>query len=298
MDYDQGWYCLAFEEEVPEGLSRHDLGDTRLMLLRDGTKITAYPADCPHRGAHLACGGRLEPGAVVCPYHGYRIRLDAEGPLSLAPLQTLVSGGAVYVRLGKAADNGWPATLERLGESFNISPGITMHLSASMEEVTENGFDQMHFNSVHRLSVTPFEVRKAASGALHVTSVFQSHGRGGVTNLTDYHATLVSPGLIVVELGGDSPYGVITATGPAGRHRSTARLSFLLPRALDRAAHGRRHDALKLYAHQGLSDDDAVWQHVNRDRPPMWTVHDAPIHTFYAFCNTFRRQGRVASATA
>ena len=298
MDYDRGWYCLAFAEEVPEGLSRHDLGDIRLMILRDGERMTAYPADCPHRGAHLACGGRLEGGSVVCPYHGYRIRLDGEGMLSLAPLQTLVTGGAVYVLLGDGPDNGWPATLARIGEAFDISPGITMHLSAPMQEVVENGFDQMHFSSVHGLSVSPFEVRDTASGALEVASSFQSPGRGGGAQAADYRATLVSPGLIAVELGGDAPYGVITGAVPNGHHRSTARLSFILPRGLEPAARDRQSDALRLYSHRGLSDDDAVWKHVNRDRPPNWTAHDAPIRRFYAFCEKFRRDRRTGSSTA
>jgi 3-ketosteroid 9alpha-monooxygenase subunit A len=298
MDFDRGWYCLAFVEEVPEGLSRHDLGDIRLMILREGERVTAYPADCPHRGAHLGCGGRLEGGGVVCPYHGYRIRLDGEGPLSLAPLQTLVAGGAVYVLLGQGPDDGWPATLARLGEHFDISPGITMHLSAPMEEVVENGFDQMHFASVHRLSVSPFEVRETVGGALEVTSSFQSIGRGGVTNTAAYRATLVSPGLIAVEIGGDTPYGVITGAVPNGHHRSTARLSFILPRKLEPAARGCQHDALRLYSHRGLSDDDAVWKHVNRDRPPMWTAHDASIRRFYGFCERFRRARRTEPSTA
>lgn len=288
MRYDKGWYCLAFEDEVPQGLSRHDLASLRLMLLREGDRITAYPADCPHRGAHLACGGRLERDAIICPYHGYRIRLDGDGPLAIRPLTTLQAGGSVYVRLSDSMDNGWPETLARISADFNISPGITMHLSAPMEEVIENGFDQLHFDSVHRLNVSRFEVHPDLHGALVVTSRFKSPGHHGRTNEADYRATTVSPGLIAVELSGDDSYGVITGALPTGPTSATVRLSFILPKGLDPTSRDRRHDALKLYSHQGLSDDDAVWKHVNRDVASRWTADDAPIRTFYAFCDRFR----------
>lgn len=289
--YDKGWYCLAFLDELQQGLTPVDLG-RRLMLLRQGDTVRTYAADCPHRGAHLV-QGRLSPagdgqgtGAVVCPYHGYTIGLGGNGPFSTPELHTMVVGGAVYVRLSAAMDHGWPALLARLSETFTLSPGITLHLSAPMEEVIENGFDQRHFAAVHRLGVRPFEVAAMPGGALGVTSRFEvPSGKG---RAVDYRATAIGPGLILVQIGGDEPYGVITGAVPAGRCGATARLSFLLPRHLSDAERVRRHDALKRYSQKGLDDDDAVWRGVNRDVPAAWTEDDAPVRRFYAFCDAFR----------
>src|SRR5690349_18065891 len=73
-----GWYQVAFERDLQRELTPASLGATRLLLVR-GEGVRAFDATCPHRGAHLGFGGRLEGDAVRCPFHGYRIGLTAAG---------------------------------------------------------------------------------------------------------------------------------------------------------------------------------------------------------------------------
>ena len=74
-----GWYALACSADVAPGDVRPlYYFDQHLVLFRteDGqAHVTA--AFCPHLGAHLGYGGRVEGGAIVCPFHGWRF--DGQG---------------------------------------------------------------------------------------------------------------------------------------------------------------------------------------------------------------------------
>jgi nitrite reductase/ring-hydroxylating ferredoxin subunit len=54
-------------------------GDGFRVLEHEG-RLLAHPLVCPHRGASLD-GARVEAGAVVCPWHGYRFDCESgRGP--------------------------------------------------------------------------------------------------------------------------------------------------------------------------------------------------------------------------
>jgi NADPH-dependent 2,4-dienoyl-CoA reductase/sulfur reductase-like enzyme/nitrite reductase/ring-hydroxylating ferredoxin subunit len=60
---------IAKRSQLRDGIPlRVKVGDTPLLLIREGDAVHAYQADCPHAGAPLehgaVCGGRL-----ICPWH-------------------------------------------------------------------------------------------------------------------------------------------------------------------------------------------------------------------------------------
>lgn len=286
--YAHGWYCAAFEAELDAPLTPVTFGERRLMLWRSPAGTRAFDADCPHRGAHLAIGGRVEGDHVACPYHGHRIRLGAgTAEWSVAEYATFTAGGAVYVRLSEQEDNDWRGLIEDLAATHDVSPGLTLPLSAPMEAVIENGFDRLHFRAVHHLRVAPFEVAQSPQGALIARGRFLRAG-AGVDSAIPYLATAASPGLIVVQLGGAEPYGVITGAIPTSGAGSLARLSFVLPKGSLATPEGRaRHAALVDYSRRGLTDDNTIWSNLAPAAKPRWTPDDAPVERFYAFCARF-----------
>ncbi|MDX6689407.1 MAG: hypothetical protein QOG15_864 [Solirubrobacteraceae bacterium] len=79
------------------------VGDTPVMLVRDGDEVLALHDRCSHRGCSLA-GGEVEDGAVTCPCHGSRFDLRSgaivQGPAT-APqpvLEARTRAGRVEVR--------------------------------------------------------------------------------------------------------------------------------------------------------------------------------------------------------
>ena len=69
-----GWFVVAEASEIGPGEVRalHAF-DRDLVLYRaaDGTPHV-LDAHCPHLGAHLAVGGRVEEGCLRCPFHGWK----------------------------------------------------------------------------------------------------------------------------------------------------------------------------------------------------------------------------------
>lgn len=69
-----GWYALAPSDDLAPGDVRPlYYFDQHLVLFRTGdgqAHVTA--AFCPHLGAHLGYGGKVEGNAIVCPFHGWR----------------------------------------------------------------------------------------------------------------------------------------------------------------------------------------------------------------------------------
>lgn len=100
----QEWTAaLAVEELSGTRPVSVQVGDTPVMLVRDGDEIFALHDRCSHRGCSLA-SGEIEDGAVVCPCHGSRFDLRSgaikRGPAT-APqpaLATRTRAGRIEVR--------------------------------------------------------------------------------------------------------------------------------------------------------------------------------------------------------
>src|SRR5689334_14850321 len=82
-----------------------------LVLVRDGERVRAYEARCPHQGMLLS-EGEIEDGQLVCPGHGWRFDVaTGEGKRAcLRAFPTEIDGDDVIVTL---AANASPSTPQR-----------------------------------------------------------------------------------------------------------------------------------------------------------------------------------------
>lgn len=71
--YANGWFRVAYADEVARGEVRALRYFGRdLVLFRDETgEAHLFDAHCPHLGAHLGHGGRVEGRALRCPFHAW-----------------------------------------------------------------------------------------------------------------------------------------------------------------------------------------------------------------------------------
>ena len=65
-----GWHPVAFASAVRSRPVAATLMGRRLVVVRDAEGVFVLDDRCPHRGAPLS-RGRVDGGAVVCPYHGW-----------------------------------------------------------------------------------------------------------------------------------------------------------------------------------------------------------------------------------
>lgn len=295
--YDHGWFNVAFERELREDLTPAVIGSRRLVLARLPEGVRAFSADCPHRGAHLAYGGRLEGEAVICPFHGYKICLGTRTPegFSVAAYPTLSIGGLIFVRLSASHDCGFEEHLQRLTMDHTLVAGFEMPVRVAFELVIENAFDQRHFHSVHHISTRQFLVEHEPTGNLLLRSSFSFPATGWIKDKSgsDYlevpfTGRTFSPGIIVSQLGGDTPYCVITTATPQPDGSCMIRLSLALPHAHYGPKPNEQFTSYLLaQSRKGLTDDQLMWENLSTTAPQRLTVHDRAIIAFQSFCRSF-----------
>ena len=128
-----GWYQVAFERDLTDELTPAAIGTLPLALLRTAGGVRAFDAACPHRGAHLAFGGRVCEGEIICPFHGYRVGLARESADGFCAREypVLQVGGLVFARLSPEHENGLTPLLEELDRTHRIVPGFATSVRAA-----------------------------------------------------------------------------------------------------------------------------------------------------------------------
>jgi len=292
----RGWYQLAYERDLKQGLNPAWIGEHPLMLVRRGDDIGAYDASCPHRGANLCIGGQLEEDTVVCPFHGYRVALGDQGDgLRVKQYRVLSLGGLVFIRDSDGLDCGFEDYLTELDREHYLVPGFTMELRTRPELVIENAFDNTHFRPVHGIRNEPqFQRRESRAGELGVTGTFvvpaspwQKSAAQGEMVSVPFTATAFSPSLVVSELGGMDPYFMITSALPT-EAGCTVRLSLALkpqPGGRPPSQEGARY--LLRQATAGLEKDKPIWEHLPADAPFNPVPADQWVLAFRAFADGF-----------
>ena len=91
-----GWFKVALADDVPAGavITRHYFG-TELVVWRDDEgRVACQEAYCPHLGAHLGWGGKVEGQRIRCPFHGWVFDCDGNN------VEILVDGKTYMKRCG------------------------------------------------------------------------------------------------------------------------------------------------------------------------------------------------------
>ncbi|MFD6950910.1 (2Fe-2S)-binding protein [Nocardiopsis sp. TSRI0078] len=101
----EGWHDLGPLDGFPDGgIGGGDVDGVPVAVARTGNSVSAVLGTCPHMGAPLAEGERVD-GCLRCPWHGSEFRLDdgtvARGPATAAveTMDASVVEGRVMVRL-------------------------------------------------------------------------------------------------------------------------------------------------------------------------------------------------------
>lgn len=85
LGFPRGWFVIAFSEEVERGEvypKRYFDEDVAVWRDEEGT-VHVFDAYCPHLGAHLGHGGKVEGKCLRCPFHAWRF--DGEGRCDAIP---------------------------------------------------------------------------------------------------------------------------------------------------------------------------------------------------------------------
>jgi phenylpropionate dioxygenase-like ring-hydroxylating dioxygenase large terminal subunit len=184
-----GWFQIGWSRDFPadRAVALRYFGEDLAAWRGDDGALHVSQAHCPHFGAHLGHGGRVDGDCVTCPYHGWVWGPDGENvaiPYEDRPNRSkrlrvwpvVEQYGSVYLwHHPEAASPTW-----EMPDIFTSFPQFETDPSAYYEPVTakasrepvhpqvvaENGPDSVHFAYVHRASVTPVALDYAADGPI------------------------------------------------------------------------------------------------------------------------------------
>lgn len=186
MPYPNSWYAVSASWELRRGQVRrlHYLG--RELVAFRGADGAAHVLDayCPHLGAHLGVGGKVQGDTVVCPFHGWRFAGDGhcvEAPYARATPRcgvgawsTVERNGMVWIwyhALGAPPDLEVPSMPEHQHPRWTRYRQRSWTVRSHAQEMGENTADTAHFVHVHgTLGLPEVSVEVTPEGVFHAVN--------------------------------------------------------------------------------------------------------------------------------
>lgn len=292
-----GWHLVAFADDLTADVTAVDIGQHRLVAVRTEGRIRVYDATCPHRGAHLGHGGRLQRGCLLCPFHGRRVHLGLEerGTYRVAEHDCVQVGDALFVRLSGGPDHGFRHAIGGLAETHTLISGFKIDIAVEGSIVIENAFDPEHFAPVHGLRGVPdMEPFRGPDGELSVDTELNTPGRatwegsGGGATIYRFSARAFSPSLVMSQVGpsANAPF-FFTGTLPT-ETGCTARVAVAMPRRPDGRPQSPMYVAgLVAGSMEAFREDIPVWENLAPDFVPSYDERDHAVLAFREFVDGF-----------
>ena len=234
-----GWFAVGRLDELPDGaVAPMELFGRRVVLWHDGTDRHLVDAVCPHLGADLGVGGRVEDGCLVCPFHEWTYGADganvsipyADRPNRKARLRTypLVERNGMllaWYHPDPAVEPQWE-TQQRLPEGAEPVGRVDREVGTAWQEIAENSVDMAHFVSVHGTG------QMAAMGDMTVDGPYRQVVSEQVFSSSkgDLPATLTSrsmgPGMGTVDFEMFCTVTLVSTTTPIATGRCLQRFTF------------------------------------------------------------------------
>ncbi|MWA08351.1 Rieske 2Fe-2S domain-containing protein [Streptomyces sp. BA2] len=312
LPYPSGWFCAGLSRDWVSGAVRTVLfmgEDIVVYRTRDG-RLRATKAFCPHMGAHLGVGGRVDGELLVCPFHGFAFGLDGRcerTPYGTPPRATLA---LLHVREAHGLVWLWHHPSRQPQWELPPLPGIGLRpvlrakqieLASHPQEILENALDYGHLLPVHgnlveeitaphsdgpflRLSVRlrrriPLLGRYVGHGQLTFTYI----GLGAMYSHVDfsrYGFHVIGWMLPLPVAPWRTHYrmaATVTAVGPL--HRLDRTLGRLITRTLSRL--------MVAWFFHDTRADHPIWHHKQYQPHPALNQADGPIGTYRHWARQF-----------
>jgi 3-ketosteroid 9alpha-monooxygenase subunit A len=304
--YPTGWYLVAESASLAPGDVRpvRYFGRELVLFRTQRGEPVVLDAHCPHLGAHLGYGGKVDGEGIRCPFHSWRF--DASGQCDDVPYKSTPglpkagvpcwpvheASGLILVHFSEQGRQ--PEWLMPDQPNWGVPGWIgyettTWKVRVHVQDVTENIADTTHFLSVHGLPAYP-EARVET----------KDHIYHQVMGDDSYALAQVAYGLGLAWLDVDAPvrYRLLVAATPIDEEYVDLRLLFLVdegPGATELSSTGR---SIVEVISKNTSLDVAIWQHkVYRERPPL-VAGDGPIGVFRKWARQFYETETETEAAA
>ena len=161
-----GWFSAGRVRDLPiaagdTGVWSFQAVGRELVGWHDGTAYRVADAYCPHLGAHLGVGGRVDDGCLICPFHEWSFggdgrnvaipfteRTNAKAALRTYP--TAIQDGHLrfWYHPDPAVAPLWE-TPQLIDDAMVPCGEAEWTVASYWQEMSENSVDMAHFVSIH-----------------------------------------------------------------------------------------------------------------------------------------------------
>jgi len=317
MDIPFGWFFVSYSDELAIGNVKpvHYFGRDQVLFRTEEGEAGMLDAYCPHLGAHMGHGGKVEGNKLRCPFHSWAFRPDGfcvDIPYAKAippitkrepiarPYPVVEKNGVVWawyhperveplfdvIEHAPFSEAGWAQPIRRFW-SFASNP----------QEIAENGVDFAHFQYVHMMEAVP-EGNTVYDG--HVRRS-EAHGQRTV-KLPDGVEKVIPSSVQTIQNGAGQKFtqlrGVVTLSlmvlaTPVEADQVELRFCFTYPEMEEGSP---EHQAVMMAiantcGQSGVEGDIPIWNHKIHRVRPLLCDGDGPILRFRRYFEQFYVEG-------
>ncbi len=288
----KGWYLVCWSEDLgaKDVKPLRYFGEDYVLFRGEDGLPTLLAAHCPHLGAHLGYGGRVEGNDIVCPFHAWRF--DSSGRCTEVPYAKRIPPRAAVEAYGarehsgmilayfgpegSEADYDVPAIDELSDPAWTSLERAQIEIATHPREVVENIGDLAHFMPVHNMLIDDFQVILDGPRATQRT-VGRGHNLENqpipVVSVATYHG----PAIQFTRLQWAYDMLLINAHIPIEENRLLLRFGVMI-----KAGEGVTLPREVLSAHvtaarDGYFEDVTIWENKRWRDQPIFAEGDGPI---------------------
>lgn len=313
MPIPYGWFFVSYSDELAVGDVKpvHYFGRDLVIFRNEQGEVGLLDAYCPHLGAHMGHGGKVDGDKLRCPFHSWGFRPDgfcADIPYARVmppitkrepiarPYPIVEKNGVVWAWYHPAGvapmfdviehapftEAGWAKPVRRFW-SFASNP----------QEIAENGVDLAHFEFVHKMEAVP-EGKTSYEGHIRRS---EAAGERQIT-LPDGSTRIVPSSVHTIQNGAGQKFtqlkGVVTLSlmvlaTPVEADQVELRFCFTYPETPEGSPeHKTAMAAIENTCGQsGVEGDIPIWHHKIHRVRPLLCDRDGPILRFRRYFEQF-----------
>ena len=301
--YPRGWFQVAYSDEIAPGqvVPLKYFGKD-LVAFRSATgKLSVLDAFCPHLGAHLGHGGKVDGETLVCPFHSWKFAPTGECvEVPYAP--------KVPPRAGVAC---WPVEevnglvmvwhdIEKAPPTWHVPvlPEVNLdewtpfwrkrwQLRTHNQEMAENVVDTAHFKYVHGMKIKPEpHVVEADSPRFRmVTKTILETPSGDVGGQLEVDC--LGFGFSTSRFTGLVRTTVVASVTPIDDEMVDVRFSFAVHKEHGADVAKGVGKAFAREVARQLEEDKPIWENKVYLERPLLCDGDGPVGLYRRWCKTF-----------
>jgi phenylpropionate dioxygenase-like ring-hydroxylating dioxygenase large terminal subunit len=246
--FPNGWFAVAYSDDLAVGEVEPltYFGRDLIMWRGEDGEAHVFDAHCPHLGAHIGFGGKVDGNGIRCPFHAWRFAGDGrcdDIPYAkriperarTTPWPCLERSGLIFAwhhAEGKPPDRDLPELDEYGSDDWSDYVRVGWIIKSRMYDMGENPVDAQHFKYLH--------------GGMAPTFKQEGDGRGGTRNVSNLDmptprgaikGSITSegygPGLGIVNVKGVLHTIIVMANTPIDDQTVQVRFNYLQPRTDD-----------------------------------------------------------------